>query len=341
MMHYCVGINFHPLSKYNLKYKEQEFVPHEQIIMFLTAAIYYDFNLAAVMQFVGNNYTTSYRNVPEIMQTLHGVVDESVCKDIHRILTTGCPNHAYGHSTRENFLKYIIYGNHKLVLKNPDLIRKAINKEDRLNYAMPFPCWIIHFIPNLHVTPSGIVIKPGKNDRLTYNSSIKLDWDSQPIKNITNLLLEPDLIYGSAYERHLIQVWNLRISYPTNDILLWDDDVTGAFRHGKFNPEIIGAFAFMLLQLLIIPCGLQFGCTFSPANFKPLARSRQQLAESLSDDVSLLDTHKEYLDTVKFAPEADASVTYVKEPPVLSIRGYLTPTALVRSLNTICLWMIT
>ena len=75
-MVYCVNIDFHPLSKYNLKYKEQEFVPHERIMMFLEAAIYYDFNLAAVMRFVGNNYTAAYRNVSEIMQDLHGVVDD-------------------------------------------------------------------------------------------------------------------------------------------------------------------------------------------------------------------------------------------------------------------------
>ena len=92
--------------------------------------------------------------------------------------------------------------------------------------------------------------------------------------------------------RHLTQIWNLRISYPLEDILLWDDDVTGDFRHGKFNPEIIGAFAFVILKLLIIPFGLQFGCTFSPTNFEPLATARQKFVESLGNNFSLLQTHK-------------------------------------------------
>ena len=44
------------------------------------------------------------------MQSLHGVVDESVFHDVRRILNKGCPKRAYGHSTRENFLKYKEYG---------------------------------------------------------------------------------------------------------------------------------------------------------------------------------------------------------------------------------------
>ena len=37
--------------------------------------------------------------------------------------------------------------------------------------------------------------------------------------------------------RHLVQIYNLRISYPHTDILLFDDDAAGAFRHVKFHPK--------------------------------------------------------------------------------------------------------
>ena len=325
-MERCVDINFRPLSKYNLKWKEQESIPHERVMMFLACAIYYDFNMAAIMRFVGNNYTAAYRNVPRTMQYLHeGNVSEDVCRDVERIFTVGCPSYAKGHFSRENFLQYKQYGNHKSVQKGRDLIKKAVNKEDKLNFAMPFPCWIARLVPHLHLTPNGIVVKPGKEDRLTYDGTIKLAWDSQPISDITDTAREPKIRYGTAFERHLIQIWNLRISYPRDEIYLWDDDVTGAFRQGKFNPEIVGAFSFILLTLLIIPCGLQFGCTFSPANFEPLAHAREQLAETLGDDASLLETHKNLLDMVQFDDPPGSDIKFTTAAPCSRHTGVFKP----------------
>ena len=102
----CVDIPFTTLSKYNNRYQEQEFIPHERIMMFLAAAIYYNFNMATVMRYIGNNYTAKYRDVPTIMNTIRGILDDRVCNDVHRIITTGCPAKVSGHSRRENFLTY-------------------------------------------------------------------------------------------------------------------------------------------------------------------------------------------------------------------------------------------
>ena len=157
-----VEIDFHPLAQYNLKYAEQEYIAQERVAMFLAAAIYYNFHMGSIMRFLSNNYTAAYRNVPEIMNNIRGIVDKNTCDDIERIFTTGCPNKIAGHSSHKNFMDYKNYGNHKSVLKNPQLIKKALNKEDKLNHAMPFPCWIARLCPNLFLTPNGIIIKPGK-----------------------------------------------------------------------------------------------------------------------------------------------------------------------------------
>ena len=114
------------------------------------------------MRFISNNYTAAYRNVPEIMSTIRGIVDNETCDNVERIFITGCPNIIAGHSTHTNFMEYKDYGNHKSVLKNPELIKKALNKEDKLNNAMPFPGWIARLCPNLFLSPNGIIIVPGK-----------------------------------------------------------------------------------------------------------------------------------------------------------------------------------
>ena len=47
----------------------------------------------------------------------------------------------------------------------------AMNKEDRNQFIIPLPSWLTRFIRHLHITPQGLVIKPGKNDRLIWDGS--------------------------------------------------------------------------------------------------------------------------------------------------------------------------
>ena len=75
---------------------------------------------------------------------------------------------------------------------------------------------------------------------------------------------EPEIIYGETFMKHLESIWNLRITHPVTDILLFDDDVKGAFRHNKYHPDIAAAFSFIIANLLYIPLGGTFGSITSP-----------------------------------------------------------------------------
>ena len=52
---------------------------------------------------------------------------------------------------------------------------------------------------------------------------------------------ETKLHYRIAMTRHLARTCNLRIAYPDTDILLFDDDDAGSFRHAKHHPDIAAA----------------------------------------------------------------------------------------------------
>ena len=39
---------------------------------------------------------------------------------------------------------------------------------------------------------------------------------------------EPELVYGSAFDRYLVEVWNQRIIYLDKEIYVFDDHVKGA-----------------------------------------------------------------------------------------------------------------
>ena len=61
--------------------------------------------------------------------------------------------------------------------------------------------------------------------------------------------IEPEIVYDTTFMKHLESIWNLRITYPNTDILLFDDDVKGAFRHSKYHPDIdigTGPIVFIL-----------------------------------------------------------------------------------------------
>ena len=64
---------------------------------------------------------------------------------------------------------------------------------------------------------------------------------------------EPEITYRTTFIRHLTRVWNSRISYPYEDLLLMDDDVKGAFRHTKYHPDTVSAFNFQILDLMYVP----------------------------------------------------------------------------------------
>ena len=103
--------------------------------------------------------------------------------------------------------------------------------------------------------------------------------------------------------KHLIRKWNLRISYPTEEIYLWDDDVAGAHRIPKYHPAIASAFIFAIMQYLFLPTGGMFGSKTSAHLYEPFARARAFLAEQLSRDQTLIMKHANILHLLNFQVE--------------------------------------
>jgi hypothetical protein len=303
--------DFSTLTKYNKNYASQTEIPVSRVKNFLAAAIHYDLHIPSVYRYIGGNYTAAYRDIPEILSHIKNVVPHDIYTDVHRIFTHGTPRIFRAESTRENFDKYRQYGNHTSIDKFQDKVRVLMNKEEKNSYVMVFPCWLARFIPDMHLTPQSIVVQPGKNDRLVFDGSAKLDWDSVPVNCMTHSSNEPDLIYGTTWTRHLEQIWNLRISYPDLEILVFDDDVSGAFRHAKHNPDIAAAIAFVINEHLFVPTGQTFGSNTSPANWEPIARARALLASHLHNRSGLIEKHKNILDKVQFSEPPTPQQTFV------------------------------
>ena len=175
---------------------------------------------------------------------------------------------------------------------------------------MPFPKWLDEFIIDTKPTPMGLIIKEGKKDRIIFDASFRPQPWCRALNDITHKSNEPKLVFGTAWKRHSIRIYNLRISYPTKELHLWDDDAKSAFRHGKHHPDIASAFMFILFEYLYICVAQTFGSNTSPSNWEPIARARAALAEHLFNDASLLEKHKELLDKVIFSDPPDKNTIF-------------------------------
>ena len=251
---------------------------------------------------MGGEYIGQHLEVSSTINCLRKhACPEEIIQDLERILTKGCPAKLVADDTRKNFLDYWKYGNHLTVASNIDKVMKTMNKEDKNSFLMVLPAILGRLIPNIRYTPQGLVVKEGKNDRLIWDGSHLIFYFSVCVNMLMDQKLEPKLVYGTAWDRHLRRIWNLRITYPKEDILLMDDDVKGAFRHSKYHPDIASVFAFIILTKLYIPTGGTFGSTTSPANFEPFARARTFLAEKFSKESDLVEKHWDLLKNVEFS----------------------------------------
>jgi len=326
-LHRLRFLDFRPLSRINKTYASQENIPSSRSIQFLSALLHYDFNVPAIIRYCGNNYTNQHLDHKAIRLRLQNIAPPTIINYVIRSLTIGAPSVINGHTSSINFWKYLRYGNHVSITSRPALVEKSLNKEERNCYTIPFPSWTARFIPNLHVSPSGIIIKPGKKDRIIFDASFHVDPVSHSPNDWTSASDEPPIYYGDALIRHLRRIWNLRITYPNDVIYLWDDDVAGAFRLIKYNPQIATAFAAIINSRLWIPVGQVFGGNTSAQNFEGIARAREYLSEHFSHSSfsSLVQKHAKILDLIQYE-HPPPSTPLVKAAPCTTFKGVLDAT---------------
>ena len=81
-----------------------------------------------------------------------------------------------------------------------------MNKDVKHCFSLFFPRFLTDFIPNLHLTPQGLLCKNGKNDRLVWNGKFLVNGSSKSVIVMMNTNVEPELTYGTVWARHLKRI---------------------------------------------------------------------------------------------------------------------------------------
>jgi len=142
------------------------------------------------------------------------------------------------------------------------------------------PC-LLHFIHHAHLTPQGMVdlCKVHKTPCPIFDS---LFWP-QPwcmaINDWTHKSNEPCLVFPAAFQCFCTYLYNLRITYPEEELYAADDDCSGAFCINKYHPNMVPMHCYLIADVLAAATGTTFGDNTSPGNWEPIARARQELAQ--------------------------------------------------------------
>ena len=238
--------DFRPLFTFDPAYAAQQSIPVSRTIMLRDLVIRLRFRIPSVIRYLGQDYVGDHLSRTTLLKRIKPLVDSPLFKDIARALTQRSPALLKGESSSSNFWDYKRYGNHTSVTADIDRTIASINKEEHNRFLLTFSNWLARFIPHLHLTPSGLVVKLGKKDRLIFGASFAVHHNSEYVNNWTNKANESPLVFPKALLTHLTRIYNLRISYPHEEILLWDDKISSTFCWVKLNPEITTAFSFSL-----------------------------------------------------------------------------------------------
>ena len=302
------NVDFSSLPGYPLGWESETDINEQRVRMITAAFLHFDGCAATVVRFIGGPHVAAHRNTAAILAALTPSVDPPILADVRRIFTTGVPNYINAHSSEENFQAFRRFGNHRSIDAIPvNDVRQTLVKSFKRGYVLVMHPDLIDFIPHMHLTPQGIIDldHPYKNPRPIFDSSCRPEPWCSAINDWTNKSNEPELVFATAFMMQLIWLWNLRITYPHEEIYVGDNDVSGAFNQNKYNPMLVALHAFLLAGYLVMNTGATFGGNTSPGNFEPLARARQQHAQYLwrtNTGTTLVEQAAKYDIHVKIAP---------------------------------------
>jgi hypothetical protein len=137
--------------------------------------------------------------------------------------------------------------------------------------------------------------------------------------------------FGQAKTHLLINIYNWRISYSLEVILLALADITACFRFPRLSADVTGAFGFVAELLYFISTSHVFSSNTSASSWEPLRRAIKNMITVYAQQDDLVDKHKNLLDELKWSDDLSPRPNLVKAFPcdinkgVMDDKGVLLP----------------
>jgi hypothetical protein len=263
-------VDFTSLKDPVLNYASHTLIAPTRVRLLTACAVHYDLDFGLVTRYLGGKYTAEWHDVKEILSLSEPYVTPKVLGQMECILTTGCPS--YFNNWEEdaaNKRTFVSRCNLPSIAQHDKLVAKTLTKEVRNSHLIPMAWWVCTCSPWGRHVPQNILIKLGKKPRLIWDGSTCMFWYKTSMNMVMPMELKMEITFGTAFKNLCIWIWNLRISYPKEDILLAFLDISSCFCFPRIFPDRVGAFGFIVGPIFYAANAGVFGSVASASSWEP------------------------------------------------------------------------
>ena len=152
MRNALANYDFGWIREVNRNWADQRGVCSTRSRAMMAALLHYDLDIAALIRYLGNNYTGEYRlpNISAVAAVLTKYcIPHDLIEQYQRVLVQGCPAHFVAETSRENAMEYWRGGNNPSIDANLPSVMATMAKEDRNAFVIALPSWLWRFIPHV------------------------------------------------------------------------------------------------------------------------------------------------------------------------------------------------
>jgi hypothetical protein len=158
------------------------------------------------------------------------------------------------------------YNNHLAVKENYAAVEQKFAREEEKSFHIHLPRFMLYFMVGIMLNPLQWAWQRGKG-RICVDCTDGPDGPDTagstkthiPKPSQENADKCPPVLYMTAFQRFLINIRCLHITYPQQDILLHANDIDAAFRRIIYAPDMASIFAYVFGPYVIVPVGMVFG----------------------------------------------------------------------------------
>ena len=143
------------------------------------------------------------------------------------------------------------------------------------------------------------------------------------MNDITPTENEAQITFGYLVMTFIIWIYNLRISFPNEEIFLAFMDITACFRWPRINPDLVGAFGFLIGSYYFAANAMVFGSVASASSWEPFRRAIECLAAVYFANKSLAIKHKYQLDMIRQTDKPGLDVAFTKAEGCAKNKGIM------------------
>ena len=305
-------IDFSALRQPDPDYATRKEISKHLVWLMAACAVHYDLDFSLVLRYLSGEYTGEWRDVEEIVRTVSPYVSESDAQHIRRILETGCPFEFNWEQTTENKEIFVRRGNSPSIAANWKSVLKTLAKEVRNKHLMVFPRWMVRASAFANHVPANVIVRRGKKDRLIWDGSTKQAAHEVTMNEVTPMEHEAEITFGYMHMAFILWIWQLRISFPNEEILLAFLDISSCFRFPRIFADVVGAFGFMIGPWFFAPNAMVFGSVTSASSWEPFRRAIAGVALAGFFVSALRQKHKNLLDMIRWAPPPPTGTRFVQ-----------------------------